>query len=65
MPSQIENIKKQIQLFAPNEQIDRINHETNRIEKINIRTGSLDCVNRKYATLNWLKTMRNKLNEKQ
>ena len=65
MPSQIENIKKQIQLFAPNEQIDRINHEINRIEKINIRTGSTDCVNRKYATLNWLKTMRNKLNEKQ
>ena len=65
MPSQIENIKKQIQLFAPNEQIDRINHEINRIEKINIRTGSIDRVNRKYATLNQLKTMRNKLNEKQ
>ena len=65
MPSQIEKIKKQMQLFTPNEQIDRINHEINRIEKINIRTGSIDRVNRKYATLNRLKTMRNKLTEKQ
>ena len=54
-------IKKQMQLFTPNEQIVRINHEIDRIEKINIRTGSIDRVNKKYATLNQLKTMKNKL----
>ena len=39
----------------------RINHEIDRIEKIDIRTGSIDRVNEKYATLNQLKTMKNKL----
>ena len=61
MPSHIEKIKKQIQLFTPDEQITRINHEIDTIEKINIRTGSIDRVNKKYTTLNQLKTMRNKI----
>ena len=39
MPSRIEKIKKQMQLFKPDEQIARITHEIDRIEKINIRTG--------------------------
>ena len=55
MHNNIEKIKK------TNEQIVRINHEIDRIEKINIRTGSIDRVNKKYATLNQLKTMKNKL----
>ena len=61
MHNNIEKIKKQMQLFTPNEQIVRINHEIDRIEKINIRTGSIDRINQKYATLNQLKTMKNKL----
>ena len=61
MHNNIEKIKKQMQLFTPNEQIVRINHEIDRIEKINIRTGSIDRVNKKYATLNQLETMKNKL----
>ena len=61
MHNNIGKIKKQMQLFTPNEQIVRINHEIDRIEKINIRTGSIDRVNKKYATLNQLKTMKNKL----
>ena len=61
MPSRIEKIKKQMQLFKPDEQIARITHEIDRIEKINIRTGSIDRVNKKYTLLNQPKTMRNKL----
>ena len=61
MHNNIEKTKKQMQLFTPNEQIVRINHEIDRIEKINIRTGSIDRINQKYATLNQLKTMKNKL----
>ena len=61
MPSHIEKIKKQMQLFTPNEQIARIIHEIDTIEKINIRKGSIDHINKKYATLNWLKAMKNKL----
>ena len=61
MPSCIEKIKKQILLFTPDKQIARITHEIDRIEKINIRTGSIDRVNKKYTLLNQPKTMRNKL----
>ena len=61
MPSHIEKIKKQMWLFRPNEQIVRINHEIDGIEKVNIRTGSIVQVNKKYATLNQLKTMKKKL----
>ena len=48
-------------LFTPDEQIARITYEIDRIEKINIRTGSIDRVNKKYTLLNQLKTIRNKL----
>ena len=61
MPSHIEKIKKQMQLFTPNEQIVRINHEIDTIEKINIRTGSIDRINKKYTKLNQLKAMKNNL----
>ena len=50
-----------MQLFTPDEQIARITHEIDRIEKINIKAGSIDRVNKKYTLLNQLKTMRNKL----
>ena len=61
MPSYIEKIKKQMQLVTPDKQIARINHEIDTIEKINIRTGSIGRVKRKYTKLNQLKTMRNKI----
>ena len=61
MPSYIEKIKKQMQLVTPDEQIARINHEIDTIEKINIRTGSIGRVKRKYTKLNQVKTMRNKI----
>ena len=61
MPSYIEKIKKQMQLVTPDEQTARINHEIDTIEKINIRTGSIGRVKRKYTKLNQLKTMRNKI----
>ena len=61
MPSHIEKIKKQMQLFTPNEQIVRINHEIDTIEKINIRTGSIDRINKKYTILNQLKAMKHNL----
>ena len=61
MPSHIEKIKKQMQLLTHNEQIVRINHEIDTIEKINIRTGSIDRINKKYTILNQLKAMKNNL----
>ena len=61
MPSTIEKIKKQMQLFMPDEQIIRINHEVDTIEKINIRKGSIERINRKYTLLNQLRAMKNVL----
>ena len=49
-----------MQLFTPDEEIARITHEIDTIEKTNIRTGSIDGMNEKYTLLNRLKTMRNK-----
>ena len=59
MQSHIKKIKRQMLLFTPDEQIARITHEIDRLEKINIRTGSIDRVNKKYTLLNQLKTMGN------
>ena len=59
MPSHIKKIKRQMLLFTPDEQIARITHEIDRLEKINIRTGSIDRFNKKYTLLNQLKTMGN------
>ena len=61
MPSHIEKIKKQMQLFTHNEQIAIITHEIDRIEKIKKRAGSIDGVNKKFTLLNQLKMIRNKL----
>ena len=47
-----------MQLFTPNKQIAIINHEIDAIEKINIRKGSRDHINKKYTTLNKLKAMK-------
>ena len=41
-----------MQLFTPDEEIARITHEIDTIEKIKIRTGSIDGMNKKYTLLN-------------
>ena len=61
MPSHIEKIKKQMQLFTHNEQIVIITQEIDRKEKIKKRAGSIDGVNKKFTLLNQLKMIRNKL----
>ena len=61
MPSTIEKIKKQMQLFMPDEQIIKINHEIDKIKKKNIRKGSIERINRKYTLLNQLRAMKNVL----
>ena len=50
-----------MQLFMPDEQIIRINHEIDTIEKINIIKGSIERINRKYTLLNQLRAMKNVL----
>lgn len=47
-----------MQLPTPDKKIVRINHEIDTIEKINIRKGSSDHMNKKYTTLNKLKAMK-------
>ena len=61
MPSTIEKIEKQKQLYTIDEQIYIINHEINIIEERNIRKGSIDRINKKYNTIKQLKTIRDKL----
>ena len=61
MPSTIEKIEKQKQLYTIDEQIYIINHEINIIEQINIRKGSIDRINKKYNTIKQLKAIRDKL----
>ena len=61
MAGRIEKIKKQMQLFTPDEEIARITHEIGTIGKINKRAGSINGVNKKSTLLNQLKMMRNKL----
>ena len=45
MPSHIEKIEKQMQIFTHNEQIAIITHEIDRTEKIKKRAASIDGVN--------------------
>ena len=49
MAGHIEKIKKQMQLFTPDEEIARITHEIGTIGKINIRTDSIDGIYKKYT----------------
>ena len=61
MRSNIALIKKELQLFTPDEQIKIINFKINELEKIKSRTGSTKRINKKYKLLNQLKSMRAKL----
>ena len=60
MRSNIALIKKELQLFTPNEQIRIINFKINDLEKIKRRTGSTERITKGYTLLNQLKTMRAK-----
>ena len=61
MRSNIALIKKELQLFTPDEQIKIINFKINELEKIKSRTASTKRINKKYTLLNQLKSMRAKL----
>ena len=61
MRSNIALIKKELQLFTPDEQTKIINFKINELEKIKSRTGSTKRINKKYTLLNQLKSMRAKL----
>ena len=61
MRSNIALIKKELQLFTLDEQIEIINFKTNELEKIETRTGSTEGINKTFTLFNQLRTMRAKL----
>ena len=63
MPGDLIIIKNPIHLFLIDEQIDIINIEIDRLERNKKRTGSIQRVNKKYALINQLKTLKKKLIE--
>ena len=63
MPGDLIIIKNHIHLFPIDEQIDIINIEIDRLERNKKRTGSIQTVNKKYALINQLKTLKKKLIE--
>ena len=63
MPGDLIIIKNPIHLFLIDEQIDIINIEIDRLERKKKRTGSIQRVNKKYALINQLKTLKKKLIE--
>ena len=63
MPGDLIIIKNHIHLFLIDEQIDIINIEIDRLERNKKTTGSIQRVNKKYALINQLKTLKKKLIE--
>ena len=63
MPGDLIIIKNHIHLFLIDEQIDIINIEIDRLERNKKRTGCIQRVNKKYALINQLKTLKKKLIE--
>ena len=63
MPGDLIIIKNHIHLFLIDDQIDIINIEIDRLERNKKRTGSIQRVNKKYALINQLKTLKKKLIE--
>ena len=61
MQSNIALLKEEIQLFALDEQIEIINFEINKLEKIKRRTDSSERINKRYTLSNQFKTMRTNL----
>ena len=63
MPGDLIIVKNYLHLFPIDEQIDIINIEIDRLERNKKRTGSIQRVNKKYALINQLKTLKKKLIE--
>ena len=63
MPGDLIIIKNHLYFFPIDEQIDIINIEIDRLERNKKRTGSILRINTKYALINHLKTMKNRLIE--
>ena len=64
MPGDFIIIKNHLYFFPIDEQIDIINIEIDRLERNKKRTGSIQRINnKKYALINQLKTMKNRLTE--
>ena len=61
MRSNIALIKKELQLFTLDEQIEIINFKTNELEKIETKTGSTKGINKTFTLFNQLRTMSAKL----
>ena len=49
MQSNVALLKKELQLFTLDEQIEIINFKINELEKITRRTGSSERINKKYT----------------
>ena len=58
MPGDIILIKHHLLLFPIDEQIQIINFEIDRLERNKNRIGYIQNVNKKYALINQLKTMK-------
>ena len=58
MPGDLILIKHHLQLFPIDEQIQIINFEIDRLERNKNRIGYIQNVNKKYALINQLKTMK-------
>ena len=63
MPGDLIIVKNYLHLFPIDEQIDIINIEIDRLERNKKRTRSIHRINKKYALINQLKIMKNKLIE--
>ena len=63
MPGDLIIIKNHLYFFPIDEQIDIINIKIDRLERNKKRTGSIQRVNKKYALINQLRTLKKKLIE--
>ena len=63
MPGDLIIIKNHLYFFPVDEQIDIINIKIDRLERNKKRKGSIQRINKKYALINQLETMKNRLIE--
>ena len=65
MPIDLIIIKNHLNMFPIDEQIQVINFQIDRLKRNKKTTGSIQKVNKKYALINQLKTMKKKISEEQ
>ena len=65
MPIDLIIIKNHLKMFPIDEQIQTINFEIVRLKRNKKSTGSIQKVNKKYALINQLKTIKKKIIEEQ